>query len=424
MKRWLLFCFLLNLFYLGCSQNTAVPKWLQDSWTAEYTRYHDYDIYLQSPIQCTAKVTITKDYVDGKCSCRGSSTVYFKGPIVSYDGKKLWFRDAYYGKHSLLIDSYNKYPYEQTMSSQDVYSITWPYKRDSEIVQEKQRKQEEYERQLQEARQREQEKKIAEQREKERLKKLIDGYNYQLDTLKRYYNSLLSKERFNVKHKEIISTYTIESNISASSARRQFSQYEDSIKTMYGRIKRSIRNDYEREFNNKYNLFKSREEFDNAYTSKNYQEIVLKKLNTVVVADIQGKWRQVVRKADRNYMRLIIIDKTIKIKKATKTVYKGGFKIDDGISKKDEAVHQIIKDYLKKGISPEDIAQSVILYAGGYMYLIIEHEGEGKYYPIGFERYYGTDEKIAWYVTKKVLLYTGISAVALIATPYFWTLVL
>ena len=95
--------------------------------------------------------------------------------------------------------------------------------------------------------------------------------------------------------------------------------------------------------------------------------------NKIITNDIQGKWRQDVKRASRNYLRLKISSNYIKVKRATRTVYDGKFVIDRGR-----------------------------ISAGSYTFELIKNTS-GKFQPIGFEKYYGTDGKIAWYVTKRIL---------------------
>lgn len=407
-----------NMFYWCHSQGTvSIPKWLQDSWSCEFYRYHDYDKWHQSPIKCIVNVTITKSQVSGKCACRGSSTVYFKGPIVSYDGKKLYYRDQNYGLQNLLIDSHDKCPYEEATSAGNAYGIVWTYKRDSEvekekqsIEKEKQRKQEEYNRQeeersrqIQEARQREEQRKQAEQQEKERLKRVIDGYNNLLDSVRLMYNNLLLDDQLNIHHEMITYNYYIPYNTAEDMIGDLFSRYSNSFEIAYSSISMKIVQDYEKEFNDNKHLFESETEFYDIYVSGNYDKTVLERKTIAINRDVQGKWRHLAPKADRNYMRLFISNGSvnmgkIKIKKATRTVYKGEYQISKG----------------------------KFLLAGTFSFPVIYSEGQ--YQPVGFEMYNGTDDKIAWYVTKKILLYTGAVIVTVTLTPplcvFFWSLVL
>lgn len=365
-----------NLSWLCYSQNNkSVPPWLQDSWTVEYTDYHPLDAGNLYPRKKVVRLTITSDYITL------SSTT--DGVRKSYDFNNEKFKIEYYDRREQKLFGGNSFYLNIDEQSQRPYLVVndeWGmrqrhfYERNSEIYQREAKKREEEQRRRQ-----------AEQRKKEQLEKIVSEYNDSLRSLIDEYNQLLLQDKYNINGRRIGNSYNVTSASDESSAKRLLTQTIESIKADYERIRNELKSKYDSERTKNLELFSSQEEFDNAYFSHDYYKIVENKRIGKINAQIQGKWRLRCDKVKDDYKRLVLKDGEIKIKQLSRTLYKGPYKLTE------------------KELTAGRFSLEICL------------QGSGRYVFSGFERYYGIDGKMLWFVTKKTLIVIG-TTIIVIAT--------
>lgn len=363
-----------NLSWLCYSQNNkSVPPWLQDSWTVEYTDYHPLDAGNLYPRKKVVKLTITSDYITL------SSTT--DGVRKSYDFNNEKFKIEYYDRREQKLFGGNSFYLNVDEQRQRPYLVVndeWGmrqrhfYVRNSEIYQREAKKREEEQRRRQ-----------AEQRKKEQLEKIVSEYNDSLRSLIDEYNRLLLQDKYNIDGRRIGSSYNVTSASDESSAKRLLTQSIESIKADYERIRNELKSKYDSERTNNLELFSSQEEFDNAYFSHDYYKIIENKRIEKIDAQIQGKWRLRCDKVKDDYKRLVLKDGEIKIKQLSRTLYKGPYKLTE------------------KELTAGRFSLDICL------------QGGGRYVFSGFERYYGIDGKMLWFVTKKTLIVIGTTIIGI-----------